>query len=155
MRALASSMSSGDASSSARLQRVAGAHRLALDPERDAAAQPERHIPRRVSGVAVILDQRPGGWVAAVVEVRLAPQLHLDRALETEHDPDQQVVRVFVSRGTSVRRDLVLAEGGADRERLAYHRPARRRVPGGVEDVRAGLVDPCGRDVDSERAEPE
>ena len=164
MRALAWSMSSGEASSSAQeseqnacspfwsVCRACAAS--SLHPQRNAASEPDRH-PRsaRVGGVSVL--QRPLGGRPPVVEVRLAEQLHVDRALHAEHRSHEHVMSVLVGGRPRVRGDLVLVQGRPDRQRVAHHGPAGRRVPGGVEDVRAGLVDPVARDVDPEGGEAE
>ena len=50
---------------------------------------------------------------------------------------------------------VVLAVRRAHRQRVADDDPAGRRLPRRDEDVRARLVGPRGRNVDSERAEPE
>ncbi len=136
------------------LERVPRLCRIGFSPQRDAAAQPDRH-PRsaRVGGVSAQL--RPLGGCAPVIEVRLAEQLHVDRALHAEHRSHEHVMSVLVGGRARMRGDLVLVQSGTDRQGIAHHRPPRRRVPGGVEDVAARLVDPVARHVDPEGAEAE
>ena len=136
------------------LERVPRPRRFGFRPQRDAAAQPDRQSrSARVGGVWSL--QRPVGRYPPVVEVRLAVQFHVDRALHAEHGSHEHVMGVLVGGRARVWGDLVLMLGRADRQRVSHHRPAGRRVPGGDEDVGAGLVDPAARHVDPEGAEAE
>ena len=98
---------------------------------------------------------RPFGRDAAVVEDRFADQLDLDLAVEADRHAHEHVLGVFVGGRPRVRRDQILAPARAERERVAYRRPAGRRRPGRQQRVGARLVDARGRHVDAERAEPE
>ena len=125
-------------------------------PSAKVGLKPDRELPgARVGGVAVVADQRPLRWRPSVVEVGLADQLHLEVSIQAEHRPHQHVVAVVVHRWPRVRSDLVLAVLRAHGEGIAYQGPSGWCLPGGGEDIRPRLVEPCRWHVDSERAEPE
>ena len=64
---------------------VPSPHAITLDPQRHVRLQPDRLTgAARVGRVALSIDQRPLGRHAAVVEDRLADQLDLDAAVETQ-----------------------------------------------------------------------
>ncbi len=111
-----------------------------------------RRWPRRVT---VAVHQRPVGRGPAVVEHRLADQLHLDLPSRQRDRAHQQVVGVVVGRGPGVGGDLVLALPRAHGERVADHDPAGRRLPGRDQHVGPGLVASRRRDVDAERTQAE
>src|SRR6476620_1454652 len=70
-------------------------------------------------------EQRPLPQNPPVVEVRLAEQLHVDRALHAEHGPNQEVMGILVGGSPRMRGDLVLVQG-------------RRRRGGGAAGGRRG-----------------
>ena len=116
-------------------------HPVALDADRHVRAQADRQLrAARVGAVAVVAD-RPLRRDAPVVEDRFAGQLHLDLALQAHRDAHEQVVGVFVGRRPGVRRDLVLAAAGPERQRVAHEHPPARGLPGRQQDVRPRLVD--------------
>ena len=78
-----------------------------------------------VGGVAVVADERPLRGRAAVVEVRLADQLHLDVAVEAQDRAHEHVVGVVVGRRPGVRGDRVLAAARTHRQRVAHEQPSR------------------------------
>ena len=130
---------------------VAGPDPTALDAERQVGAQPHRLPgPAGVGGVPIIAHELPGGGGAAVVEHRLADDLDLHLARDALDGAHQHVVGIVVGGRPGVGRDRVLALTRSDGEGVADHRPPARRVPGGVEDVGAGLVGPGRRHVDAE-----
>ena len=101
------------------------------------------------------VDLRPGRRCTAVVEGGLADELDLDSAVQALHRPHEHVVGVVVGRRPRVRRHRVLVIPGTERERVSDDGPARRRLPGRLEDVRPRQVGPCRRVGDPERAEAE
>ena len=110
----------------------------------------------RVGGVAAAPSTSVQvAGVAAVVEGGLADELDLDAAVEALDRPHEQVVGVVVGGRPRVRRDRVLVIPRAQRQRVAHDDPARRRLPGRLEDVRPGHVGARRRVVDAERAEAE
>ena len=136
------------------MEDVSGPHPVALDAEGDVGPQPDRHVgPGRVGGAAVVADHLPFGGNPAVVEVRLADQLHLDLALEAERGADQQMLPVLVGWRPGVGRDPILAAGRAHGQRVADQDPTRLGVPGGGQGVGPGLVVARDRVVDPERRE--
>jgi hypothetical protein len=106
-------------------------------------------------GDMTAIDRRPLRGSPAVVERRLADQFHLDVAFEALDRPDQHVVGVVVGRRPRVRCDFVLMVPRPDRQRVSDDEPARGRLPGRLQHVRARLVDPRRRVVDSVGPEPE
>ena len=140
----------------ARLKHVTCPDPLSLDPEREVGLE-TKLLPgaARVGGVPAAVHCNPLRGNPAVVEDRLADQLDLDVSVETFHGPDQHVIGVVVGRRSRVRRDRVLVVPRPHRQGFADEDPARGRLPGRHEHVRAGLVGPCGRVRDPERAEPE
>jgi hypothetical protein len=105
----------------------------------------------RIRPLAASIVQRPLVGDATVLQHRLADELDFDAALEAFHRSDERVVRIVIGRRPGVRRDLVVASARAHRQRLADKHPARWGLPGGRDDVRAGLVHPSGRVIDAER----
>ena len=82
------------------MEDVSGPHPVALDAEGDVGPQPDRHVgPGRVGGAPVVADHLPFGGNTAVVEVRLADQLHLDLALDAHRRADQEMLPVLVGGG--------------------------------------------------------
>ena len=65
-----------------------------------------------VGGMAPVLDQRPLGWRAAVLEGGLADDLDLDLAFQAFDGTNEHVVRVVVRGRPRVRSDGVLVIGG-------------------------------------------
>ncbi len=164
MRAFAWSMSSGEASSSAQESEqnacspfwsVCRACAICPSTPSGMLLRSLTVIPAPLASRGVSVPQRPIGGDPAVVEIRLAEQLHVDRALNAEDDSHEQVMGVIVRGGPRVGSDLVLPQGRPDGQRVPDEGPAARSVPGGVEDVCAGLVDPVARDVDPEGGEAE
>ena len=72
-----------------------------------------------------LADERPVGGHAAVVEDRLAHEVHVDAALDALDRAHEQVVGVVVERRPRVRRDGVLGAARTERERVADDEPAR------------------------------
>ena len=131
-------------------------HAVALDAEVEVAVQPDREARAGgVGGVAVVACHRPLGGDTAVVEQRLADQLHLDPTVDALDRPHQHVLGVVVGGRARVRRDQVLVAARPHRQGVAHDHPAVRRLPGGDEHVRARLVGAGGGVLDAERAEPE
>ena len=131
-------------------------HLVALDAERHIGPQPDRHVgPGRVGAVPVIARQLPLAGRPSVIEDRIADQLDLDGPLDPTNRPDEQVVGVPVGGRPRVGRDQVLPLRRTDREGVAHLDPAGLRLPGGHEDVRAGLVGACRGHVDAERTQTE
>ena len=140
----------------ARLEDVPRTHAVAFDPEREIRHEPHRLTrTARVRRMPVAVHERPLGRRPAVVECRLADQLHLDAPTEAFDGAHEHVIRVVVGRRPGVGRDRVLVTRRPHRQRIANDEPAGRRLPGRHEHVRAGLVVLCGRMRDPERAEPE
>ena len=138
------------------LERVPGAHRVALDAEGHVRGQPDRQPrPGGVGGVTVVADQRPLARDAPVVEDGLTDQLDLDVAVDAAHRAHEQVLGVLVGGRSRVRRDRVLGAARSHRERVADDHPAARGVPGRLEHVGPGLVAPAGGDVHAERRDAE
>ena len=138
------------------LQRVPRADTLALDAERHVGHESDRQVAAgRVGGVALAVGERPVGGHAPVVEDRFADEVDVDVALEAQHGAHEHVVAVLVRRRAGVRRDGVLLAPRAHRQSVTDEHPARRRVPGRQQGVRAGLVDPGRGHVEAEWAEAE
>ncbi len=130
--------------------------RLALDVDREIGDQPERHAGSGCVGRMVhSVDRRPGRRRRAVVEGGLAHELDLDVAVEALDRPHEHVIGVVVGRRPRVRRDGVLVIARPERQRVSHDGPARRRLPGRLEDVRPGHVGARRRMGDLERAEAE
>ena len=139
----------------ARFELVASADRVALDVDREIGDEPEGHAgPCRVGGVLPV-DHRPGRRRPAVVEGGLADQVDLDPSVEALDRAHEHVVAVVVGGRPGVRRHGVLVIPRAERQRVAHDDPARRRLPGRLEDVRPRHVGPRGRVRDAERGEAE
>ena len=135
---------------------MARADAVTLDVEREIRHEPERHAGSRcVRGGPCSVDDRPGRRLPAVIEGGLADELDLHAAVEALHRPHEHVVGVVVGRRSRVRRDGVLVIPGAEGQRVSHDDPARRRLPGRLEDVRPGQVRPCRRVRDPERREAE
>jgi hypothetical protein len=127
---------------------------IPLDAQRHVGPQPHRQAgSTRIRGVAVIAHQVPLPRRAAVIEHRIADQLHLDRTVQAQHRADEQVVAVLVGGRARVRGDLVLAATRTHGQRVADQDPAARRLPRRHQAVRARLIHPRGRHVDPERPE--
>ncbi len=138
------------------LEHVPPSHGFALDVDREIRDEPERHTRSGCVGdVLRSVDLRPGGRCTAVVEDRLADEVHLDASIEALDRPHEHVVGVVVGRGPRVRRDGVLVISRTERQRVAYDDPTRRCPPRRLDDVRAGHVRPCRRVGDPERGEAE
>jgi len=119
-------------------------------------AQPDRPPVRGgVGGVPAAVDRGPLGRRPAVVERRLAHELHLDATLEALHRAHEHVVGIVIGGRTGVRRHLVLVIPRPHRQRIAHAHPARRRLPRRHQHIRARLVGPRRRMGDAEGAEPE
>ena len=91
------------------------------------------------------LDRLPGGRRGAVVQHRLAHDLHLDLALQALDHAHQQVVGVVVGRRPRVARAALVVVPGADRQRVEHAHPPLGRHPGRLDHVRARQVAASGR----------
>ena len=135
---------------------VARAHTAALDAQQQVGRQPDRLAGAgRVGVVAVVADQCPLRWDAAVVEHGLADEVDVDAAPDAFDGAHEQVLRVVVERRARMRGDRVVDEPGAHRQRVAHDDPAGRHVPGGDQHVGPGLVRAVRGRVGAERPEPE
>ena len=121
---------------------------VAVQPDREAGA-------RRVGGLAPVAAHDPLGRDAAVVEQRLADQLHLDPAVDALDRSHQHVLGVVVGGWPGVRCDGVLMAARAHRQGIAHDHPAVRCLPGGDQHIRTRLVGAGGGVLDAERAKPE
>ena len=127
-----------------------------LDPEREVGVQAEALVRAgRLGAVPIVVQQRPGGRLAPVVERRLADELDLDVALEAFDRANEHVIGVVVGGRTRVRRDRVLVAARPHRQRVAHDDPAVGRLPRRLEHVRPRLVDDRSRVVDPERRHAE
>ena len=91
-----------------------GADPVALHTESEVGLQSEGLSPDgRVGGVPTAVDQRPVRRRPAVVEGRLADEIHLDRPLQAADGPHEEVLGVVVGRRPGVRRHRVLLSRGA------------------------------------------
>ena len=85
----------------------------------------------------------------AVLQHRLAHDLHLHLALDALDHAHEQMVGVVVGRRARVARAVLVVVPLADRERVDHPQPSLRRHPGRLDDVGAGDVAPAGRDVEA------
>ncbi len=134
---------------------VPSADPVALDADGHVGLQPHGQLRAARVGAMPLLRDRPRGRDAAVVEDRFAGQLDLDLALQADRHAHEQMLGVFVGRGTGVGRDEIHPAAGPERERVAHGHPAGRRVPGRQQRVRARLIHARGGHVDAERGETE
>ena len=109
----------------------------------------------RVGGVSPVVDQRPLGRRATVVEGGLADDLDLDLAFQAFDGTNEHVVRVVVRGRPRVGSDGVLVVRRAYRQRVAHLDPARGGLPRRYEDVRPRFIRTRCRVVDPEGPEPE
>ena len=134
--------------------RVAAVRAVALDAHAHVAEQPERGravggVHRMAHALLAALRDAPGRRGRAVVEHRLAHDLHLHLALDALDDAHEQMVGVVVGRRARVARAVLVVVPGADRERIDHAQPALRRHPGRLDHVRARDVAAPGRHVDA------
>ena len=121
---------------------------VALDPDVEVGAQPERDAgPGRVGDVTIVAHQAPLGGRAAVVEGRLADELHLDLALDALDGPHEDMLGVVVGGRARVRRDRVVVTTPAHGQRVAHDDPPALDLPRGDEHVRPRLVGTRDGDV--------
>ncbi len=138
--------------------RVPAVRAVALDAHADVAEQPERgHVVGRVHHAHALLaaaHHAPRRGRRAVVEHRLAHDLHLHLALDALDHPHQQMVRVVVGRRARVAGAVLVVVPRADRQRVHHAQPALRRHPRRLDHVRAGYVAPARRHVHPIRPHP-
>ena len=104
---------------------------VALDPEREVGAQPDGlSAAGRVGGMPIVVDQRPVRRRPAVVEGRLADQVHLDACPSRQRTVRTRRWSASSSAGGRVCGVTASsAVARAHRQRVADHDPARRRLP--------------------------
>ena len=135
-----------------RTEHVAGADPVALHADGHVGEQSDGDpCPGRLGDVAGVVEQPPFGRRHAAVEDRLADQFHLHLPVEALGRADQHVLGVVVGGRAGVWRDRVRPARRSHGQRVAYHHPARGRLPGRRQHVGAGLVRPRRRDMDTER----
>ena len=140
----------------------AGPRLAALQPDAQVGGQPHRRMRVGILGgprdrLAVCLGRvLPAGADAVVVERRLALHHQLDRAADTPHRAQQDVLGVPVHRGAAVgarpRLDVVPR---THHQRVAHDDPAGVRLPGGLQDQAARQVAARGGHRDAVGPEPE
>src|SRR5262245_4353276 len=110
-----------------------------LDAESEIRTKTDRLAGARRIRRAVACD-RPLGRSAAVVEHGLTDELDLDVAFQALDRAHEHVLAVVVGRWARVRSDRVHTVRRTHRQSVTNDDPAGRRLPGRLEDVRAGLV---------------
>ncbi len=138
------------------LERVPRTRPVALDADRHVGVEPDRQsCTGGVHHVAVAIHERPLCRGAAVVEYRLANELHVHLPIKAQDRSHEHVVAVVVRGRPGVRSDRVLSPRGSHGQRVADHDPSGRRLPGRQERVGARLVQTRRRVVDAERGQLE
>ena len=139
--------------------RVAAMRAVALDAHADVAEEPEPRLAvgrvhrqrvvrvRRMLGVAFEIDPLPLRGRRAVVEHRLAHDLHLHLALDAFDHAHEQVIGVEVGRRARVAGAVLVVVPFAHRQRVDHADPALRGHPRRLDHVRARHVAPPGGDV--------
>ena len=102
-----------------------------------------------------LVEQPPFGRRHAAVEDRLADQFHLHLPVEALRRADQHVLGVVVGGRAGVWRDRIRPVRRSHGQRVAYHHPARGRLPRRHQHVGAGLVPPRRGAMDTEGTQPE
>ncbi len=150
----------GDERLVAVVQRRAHEGVAALEPEPQVGVQAQLEIRDLRGGrrrhVVALGGVGPLDPVPAVVELGIAVDRHLDRAVDAADRPQQDVVGVVVVRCAPVRLGpFGLVVPAADQQDVPHDHPARPGLPGRLEDHRAGHVAACRRDLHARRRDAE
>ncbi len=126
------------------------------DPESEAPREVEGEVARANGDPlvpAVVVGPLAGS--GAVVELGDAVRLHLDPSAATRGDAQQRALAHRVAGNPPIALTALVGRRGPHDEQVVHDQPPGRRVPGGLEHVRAGHVPALVGDVDAGGPEPE